>query len=264
MAAFGTHPPQGPWAVVAGASEGLGAAWVEALARRGLHVLAVARRPEPLERLAERVAAQHHVEVRTLAADLAEPDFTDRLAAAGSGLEIGTAVYNAAFSFTGFLLDHPPQDAQRLVDVNVRGPLALIHQLVPAMIERRRGTLVLMSSLAGNQGAPGLAAYAASKAFTTSLGESLHAELRPAGVDVLACVAGAVRTPGYAVTVGRDAPGTLDPDDVVEAALAGLGRTAVVTPGRVNKLATLVMRRLLPRATATAIMGRATKGFEAP
>ncbi len=264
MAAFRTHPPQGPWAVVGGASEGLGAAWVEALARRGLHVLAVGRRPEPLEQMAQRVAAKHDVEVRTLAADLGEPTFTEHLAAAASGLEIGTAVYNAAFSFTGFLLDHPPQQAQRLVDVNVRGPLALIYQLVPAMVERRRGTLVLMSSLAGNQGAPGLAAYAASKAFATSLAESLNAELRPAGVDVLACIAGAVRTPGYVATVGRDAPGTLDPDHVVEAALAGLGRTALVTPGGVNKLATVVMRRLLPRARATAIMGRATKGFGAP
>ena len=264
MALIRTHLPQGPWAVVAGASEGLGAAWVDALAGRGLHVLAVARRPEPLERMAQRVAAKHGVEVRTLAADLAAPGFTDRLAAAGSGLEIGTLVYNAAFSFTGFLLDQPAQDAQRVIDVNVRGPLTLIQQLVPAMIERRRGTLVLMSSLAGNQGAPGLAAYAASKAFTTSLAESLHAELRPAGVDVLACVAGAVRTPGYAATVGRDAPGTLDPDQVVEAALAGLGRAALVTPGGMNRFAGFVMRRLLPRAAATAIMGRATKGFEAP
>lgn len=264
MAAAGTHLPQGPWAVVAGASEGLGAAWAEALARRGLHILAVGRRPEPLEQTAQRLAAKYGVDVRTLAADLAEPGFTDRLAAASSGLEIGTAVYNAAFSFTGPLLDHPPLHTQRLVDVNVRGPLALIHQLVPAMIDRRRGTLILMSSLAGNQGAPGLAAYAASKAFVTSLAESLHAELRPVGVDVLACVAGAVRTPGYAATVGHDAPGTLDPDQVVEAALARLGRTALVTPGSTNKLASFVMRRLLPRAAATAVMGRASQGFEAP
>jgi short-subunit dehydrogenase len=248
---------------VAGASEGLGAAWVEALARRGVHVLAVARRPEPLERTARRVAERHDVEVRTVAADLAEPGFPDRLAAAGEGLEIGTVVHNAAFSFTGRLLDHPPQDAQRVVDVNVRAPLSLIHQFGPGMIARRRGTLVLMSSLAGNQGAPGLAAYAASKAFSTSLAESLNAELRPAGVDVLACVAGAVRTPGYAATVGRDAPGTLDPDQVVEAALAALGRTALVIPGAVNKLAAFTLRRVLPRATATAIMGRATKGFDA-
>src|SRR5436309_15948917 len=96
MAALRAHRPQGPWAVVAGGSEGLGAAWVEALARRGRHVLAVGRRPEPLEQMAQRLAAKYEIEVRTLAADLAEPDFTDRLAAAASGLEIGTAVYNAA------------------------------------------------------------------------------------------------------------------------------------------------------------------------
>lgn len=249
---------------MAGASEGLGAAWSEALARRGLNVLAVARRPEPLEQTARRLTDKYGVEVRALTADLAEPEFVDRLVAAGSGLEIGTVVYNAAFSFTGPLLDHSLKDAQRLVDVNVRGPLAVIHALVPAMVERRRGTLVLMSSLTGNQGGPGLAAYSASKAFITSLAESLHAELRPAGVDVLACVAGAVRTPGYVATVGHDAPGTLDPEQVVEAALAGLGRAALVTPGGTNKLAAFVMRRLLPRAAATAIMGRSVKGFDAP
>jgi len=109
-----------------------------------------------------------------------------------------------------------------------------------------------------------LAVSARTALRAVSRAESLHAELRPVGVDVLACVAGTVRTPGYAATVGRDAPGTLDPDQVVEAALAGLGRKALVTPGYANKLAAFTMLRLLPRATATAMMSRAVKGFDAP
>jgi short-subunit dehydrogenase len=246
----------GPWAVVAGASEGLGAAFAEALAGRGLNVVAVARREEPLEALARRVESAYEVDVRVVRADLADPGFPDVLAAATRDIEVGVGVYNAAFSFLAPLLDRPPEDALRVVDVNVRGPLLFVHGLAPAMVARGRGALVLMSSLAGNQGSPGLSAYAASKAFTTTLAEGLWGELAPAGVDVLACVAGAVRTPGYAGALRRDAPGTLDPAVVAEAALRALGRGPVVTPGATNRLASFAMRRLVPRRAAVRIMRR--------
>lgn len=196
------------------------------------------------------------MQVRTLAADLAEPGFPDQLTAVIDDIEVGTGVYNAAASFVAPLLSRPPGDAMRIVNVNVRGPLRFVHQLAPPMVQRRRGALILMSSLAGNQGSPGLAVYAASKAFTTTLAESLWAELRPHDVDVLACCAGAIRTPGFASALAKDAPGTLDPGEVAEAALAALGRGPVVTPGTTSKLASFAMRRLLPRRTAVAIMGR--------
>jgi short-subunit dehydrogenase len=202
------------------------------------------------------------VEVRTLCADLADPGFGASLAAATGDVEIGTGVYNAAFSFVAPLLSRPPEDAMRVVDVNVRGPLLFVHQLAPAMVRRGRGSLVLMSSLAGNQGTPRLSAYAASKAFTTTLAESLWAELKPDGIDVLACCAGAIRTPGYASVLTGEAPGTLDPAAVAEAALRALGRGPVVTPGATNKLASFAMRRLLPRRSAVAIMGRSLDGLE--
>lgn len=199
--------------------------------------------------------------MRPLVADLADPGFPAALAAATADVEVGIGVYNAAFSFVAPLLERPPGDALRVVDVNVRGPLLFVHQLAPAMVARGRGALVLMSSLAGNQGSPGLSAYAASKAFTTTLAEGLWAELAPAGVDVLACCAGAVRTPGYASELTRDAPGTLDPETVAVAALDGLGHGPVVTPGATNKVAAFAMRRLLPRRAAVAIMGRSLDGL---
>ncbi|MFL5844033.1 MAG: SDR family NAD(P)-dependent oxidoreductase [Solirubrobacteraceae bacterium] len=239
--------------MVAGASEGLGAAFVDALAARGVNVVAVARREEPLDALAARI---DRVEVRTLALDLADPAFPEALATATVGLEIGLGVYNAAFSFVAPLLSRPPADALRVVDVNVRGPLLFAHALAPAMVARGRGGLVLMSSLAGNQGSPGLAAYAASKAFTTSLAESLWGELEPSGVDVVGCLAGAIRTPGYAGASSGDAPGTLDPGQVAEAALGALGKGPVVVPGATNRVATFAMRRVLPRRAAVAIMRR--------
>jgi short-subunit dehydrogenase len=251
----------GAWAVVAGASEGLGAAFAEALARRGLGVVLVARRADVLESLASNLRAQCGVEVRTVACDLAAASFADRVADATRDIEVGVAVYNAAYSFVAPLFDRPLEDALRVVDVNVRGPLILLHTLVPSMIARGRGAAVLMSSIAGFQGAPRLAAYAASKAFNTVLGESLWAELAPAGIDVVASCAGAIRTPGYARALQKEAPGTLDASEVVDRTFAALGHGPLVVPGATNRLASHFMRRLLSRKQAIGIMGKSVKGL---
>ena len=248
----------GRWALVAGASEGLGAAFAEGLARRGCHVVAIARRAEPLEELATRLREAHEIEVRILALDLAGDAWPAQLRALAGELEIGVAVYNAAYSFVGPLLDRPLADATRVIDVNVMGPMQFVHALAPAMIARERGAIVLMSSLAGFQGSPRIAAYAASKAFITVLGESLWGELRPRGVDVLVSAAGAIRTPGYQKTAKKDAPGTLDPARVVELTLRAIGKGPMVVPGGVNKLARFFLGRLLTRRAAVGVMARNT------
>jgi hypothetical protein len=252
----------GPWAVIAGASEGLGAAFADALAARGLHLVLLARRAELLDTLASTLRAAHHIEVRPLACDLADPSFAASLAHVTGDLDVGVAVYNAAYSFVAPLFDRPLSDALRVVDVNVRAPLVFLHTLVPAMLTRGRGAVVLMSSLAGFQGSPKLAAYAASKAFNTVLGESLWAELAPKGVDVITSCAGAIRTPAYAKALQKEAPGTLDASEVAERTLAALGHGPVVIPGATNKLASQVLRRLLSRRSAIGIMGKSVSGLE--
>jgi hypothetical protein len=253
----------GQWAIIAGASEGLGAAFAKALAKRGQSLILLARRATVLEELAAGLAKAHGVEVRPMACDLADAGFADRIALATKGLEIGTAVYNAAYSYMGPLVERPLDEALKVVDVNIRGPIRFAHALVPPMIERKRGALVLMSSLAGFQGTPNLAAYASSKAFTTVLGESLWAELEPKGVHVVASAAGAIRTPNYLKSSkGKDAPGTLDADDVAEATLKALGHGPLVVPGGVNKLARFVLGRMLSRGAAVGIMASSTKNLE--
>ena len=147
-------------------------------------------------------------------------------------VEIGLLVYDAAFAPIGPFADADADDLARAVAVNVRSPLLLTKALTAPMIERGRGGVVLMSSLAGGQGGPHLATYAATKAFTTVLAEGLWWELRPRGVDVLVCSAGAIATPGYQAASGaKPAPGTLPPEAVAEAALKALGRRPVVIPG---------------------------------
>jgi short-subunit dehydrogenase len=247
----------GPWAVVAGASEGIGAAFATGLARRGLNLILAARRPEPLAALAERLP----VESVPVVADLSTKDGLAAVFSAAEGREVGTLVCNAAYAPVSNFLDLTPSRLETLLDLNCRAPLLLARHFLPGMVARGRGGIVVMSSLAGNQGAPGLAGYAASKAFGAVLAESLWAELRPTGVDVLTCTAGAVSTPGYHESMKRPAPGTVSAQTVAETALKALGRGPRTVPGAMMRVSSVLMSRVLPRRTAIQVIGRASSGL---
>jgi short-subunit dehydrogenase len=258
VSAAGFAGRYGPWALVAGASEGLGAAFATALAARGLRLVLVARRAEPLAALAARLPRSAG-EVVTVAADLAT---VDGLAAVGDAVgdrAIGLVVANAAYSPIGPFTGLDPSDTLRALDLNCRAPLLLAHRYLPQMAARGRGGMVIMSSLAGQQGSPPISVYAATKAFGAVLAEGLWYELRGAGVDVVACVAGAVATPNLAGAKARRAPGTLPPDRVVAAALGGLGHGPRVVPGALMKASAAVMSRLLPRRAAITVIARASR-----
>jgi len=251
----------GPVALVAGASEGIGAAFARQLATAGLHLVLVARRAHPLEVLADELRAGHGVDVRTLPCDLGDEAAADAIAEACRGLEIGLLVYNAAASSVGRFLDTPVATHLRSVHVNARGPVLLAHALGGPMARRGRGGIVLMSSLAAFQGTPFVASYGATKAFNLVLAEGLWSELKERGVDVLACCAGATLTPGYerATQVraeSRFAPKPQDPEGVAREALLALGRRPLVITGRGNRFASFVMRRIFSRRLAVATMAR--------
>ena len=173
--------------------------------------------------------------------------------------EIGLLIYNAAYSPLGAFFEQPLATKLKVLDVNCRGPLILTHEYAGAMRARGRGGVILMGSLAGMQGAPTLATYAASKAFDLILAESLWAELRDTGVDVLACVAGATRTPGFEANASAASGPVMEPSAVAEEALAALGWQPSLIPGVANRLATFVMSRL-PRRARVQIMRSALGG----
>jgi short-subunit dehydrogenase len=250
----------GPWALVAGASEGLGAAFARTLAERGLNLILVARRAEPLAAL----AASLPVQTLTVSTDLATVDGVDRVVRAAAGREVGLVVANAAYSPIGRFIDQDPELTRRAVDLNCRAPLELAHRFLPAMAARGRGGFIVMSSLAGLQGSPPISVYAATKAFGAILAEGLWAELRGTGVDVMTCVAGAVATPGLAGVKGRPAPGTLTPERVAQQALRGLGRGPRTVPGLTMRVSSALMSRLLPRRAAIAVIARASRDLAGP
>lgn len=251
----------GPWALVAGGSEGIGAAFAETLAARGLSLILAALPGEALAQAAAAARARG-AEVLEAPLDLAAPDAAERLAAIAGEREVGLLVYNAAFVPIGTFLGTPLADKLRALDVNCRGPLLLADRFGPAMAARGRGGIVLLSSLAGTCGAALMGTYAATKAFNHVLAEALWAELAARGVDVLALRPGATRTPGWLRS--RPAPGAvplpvLEPQEVVDAALAALGRGPSIIPGRWNRLAGLALARLLPRRVAVAMLSDAAR-----
>lgn len=251
----------GPYALVAGGSYGLGAAFAEGIARRGLNLVLLARQEDQLTATADRLKGEYDVDVIAIAADLTDVHgVKERLRRLE--VSIGLVVYDAAYAPIGRFEDVTEDQLARAVAVNVRAPLLLVKALSDAMIERGRGGIVLMSSLAGSQGSPNIAAYAATKAFNAVLAEGLWKELKPRGVDVLACLAGAILTPGYQDAAGaKPAPGTLEASQVAEQTLNALGKGPIVIPGAVNQVSRFILTRLLSRRAAIAIMAKNTGGL---
>ena len=226
----------GPWALVAGASEGVGLAYARAMAAHGLDVVLVARRRSVLDDVATDLREKHGVKTRALAIDLSEEDAAGRIADATTDLEIGMLMYCAGAdpNFAGFL-DTPIEAAEAMVRRNCLAPLRLCHRLAPPMVGRGRGGIILVSSGAGLVGARRMVAYASSKAFDLVMGEALWAELHDSGVDVLSLVLGVTDTPALrrllaergnlaSADDGIAIPGAAAPEDVVNEALAHLGK----------------------------------------
>ena len=250
----------GLWSIVAGASEGLGAAYAEELAARGLNLVLMARRAELLQSLASNLSTKYNVETKIIPLDLSAADAVEQIAENTKDLEIGLLVYNAAFSAIGPFLERPVEDHIKEINTNAYTPLKLIYLFAERMLARGRGGIVLMSSLSAFQGSAYISTYAATKAFNIVLAEGLWEEWRERGVDVLVCVSGAVKTPNYVASEPEQTGGlgdmTMTPDKVVREALNALGKGPYVIPGRMNRISSFVMRHLLPRKMAIKFMGR--------
>lgn len=249
----------GPYALVAGASEGLGEAFARALAKRGLNLILIARRREKLAALSEALRLEYGVDVQFADLDLGNLTAL-REYVAGLEARIGLLVYNAAYAPILPFDKVNEMQLETVVDVNVRAPLLLSKMLSQPMIERQKGGILLMSSLAGLQGSPGISAYSASKAFNIILAGSLWGELRTKGIDVTAVCAGAITTPGYRRAKNKkNAPGTLNASAVAERSLKALGKGPIYVPGFVNKVAHLFLGRLLPGKAAISLMQHQTE-----
>jgi short-subunit dehydrogenase len=254
----------GPWAVVLGASEGLGEAFAAGVAARGVNVVVAARRRDLLGRVADGISNTHDVQTRTVTLDLGDPEFLGDLRSATEGLEVGLVVYNATGVYTGEFQDQAVYSMRSMVAINCLGPLVVCEHFGRAMIARGRGGVVLMSSGAGFAGCPYNATYAASKAFDLVLGESLWAEWRHDGVDVMSVIGPAMDTPSYRASMPPEVlamtPPAMAPDLVVEEVLDALGSCPSFVPGQANR-ELLAALGALPRVQQVDSMAAAHAGF---
>jgi short-subunit dehydrogenase len=218
----------GPWAVVAGASEGIGAAFCRRLAAAGVNLFLVARRPGPLGELDRDLKASHGIQTVVVSLDLGVGGAEAQLFEATTGHEIGLLIYNAgADDHNVRFLDAAPEDWAAMVRRNCMVPTLAAHHYLRAMVARGRGGIILVTSGAAWAGGAGLATYGATKAFDLVLGESLWAEYRDDGVDVLSLVVGPTDTPAFQRSLARHGvtrtAGLADPDEVAAAGLQHLG-----------------------------------------
>jgi short-subunit dehydrogenase len=235
----------GEWAIVTGASDGIGREFALSLAEAGFRLVLVARRENALAKVADEIRARFGGEARVLPLDLAHPDAVDELAIATVSLDVGLLVAAAGFGTSGRFVDAPLDEELAMIDVNCRAVAALAHVFGKRFAKQRRGGLVLMSSLLAFQGVPRAANYAATKAYVQSLAEGLRAELAPFGVDVVASAPGPIRS-GFADRAAMKMSMAQTPDVVARTTLAALGRWGTVRPGWLSKLLEWSLA-LLPR-----------------
>ncbi len=248
----------GPWALITGASSGIGEEFARQLAARGLSLVLAARRKERLDALAEGLVRAHGVEVRVVAIDLARRDFLPEIEQATQGIDVGLLVNNAGFGDKGRFLDSDIARQLEMLDVNCRASLVLAHAFGRKMVAHHRGGIIFTSSTAAFQGTPFTSHYAATKGWGLQLAEGLACELRSEGVDVLALCPGPTDTEGprrTGVDPAKIPVKMMATQPVVAAALKGLGKKAIVIPGVVNNVAYAAVR-LAPRSFAAETAGR--------
>lgn len=245
----------GPWAVVTGASSGIGREIARHLARSEVNVVLVARRLSQLEEVGRELTSELGVEYRAVQSDLSVDGFFEQVDEATKDLDVGLFVGNAGFASPGELWTIDSVDLLRAVHLKVNANLSLVHHFTRKLVSRGRGGLLLTSSIGGLNGVPYVSNTAAVEAYVLTLGEGLHAELKPLGIHVTVLMPGPTLTESMAKMGVDPSEMPMKPMAADRVAAEGLralqANRATHIPGRMNRL----MSRLMPRAIATTMMG---------
>jgi hypothetical protein len=252
----------GPWALVTGASAGIGAEFARQLSEKGLNLVLVARRRQRLEDLARDLESRNKVQVRIVTVDLSQPDFLPTILSVTNSIEIGLLVNNAGFGLAGHLIEHELEKELQLLDVNCRAPLVLTHVFGRQMAQRKRGGIIFVSSVSAYIATPFEASYAASKVYELFLAESLGYEFKKKGVDMLALCPGSTDTEFHEIAGSRPVA-AMAVEPVVRLALKKLGKTSVAIPGWHNRLLVYLLK-FTPRRVHTYFAGKVMGNLVAP
>jgi uncharacterized protein len=252
----------GTWGLVAGAAEGLGKAFSESMARRGMNMILVDRQEEKLYDTASFLEDTCGIKTKKLLIDLSEISNLTNIFESIEDIDCRLLVYNAAYGPVKPFVDHSTDELDYCINLNSRMPLLLVYHFIKNQSPGTTAGVILLSSLAGLFGTNLVAAYGATKAFNYNLAEALYHEFRGSGIDVMACCAGATDTPNYRNTkpqYGLIRPLVARPEQVAESTLNQLGKKGLYIPGWGNRLMFAAMSGFLPRKAASHIMNRTMK-----
>ncbi len=251
---------RGKWALITGASAGIGWAFAEQLAAGGTHLVLTARRKSRLDDLAAKLSSLHQVKVDTFAADLAQPGAPDAIYTytKGKGIGVELLINNAGFGAHGEFRKMELARQREMVQVNVSAVLHLTHLFLPPMIERRSGGILIVASTAGFQGVPYIATYAATKGFDLLFAEGLAEEVRKYGVRVCALCPGSTESEFHEVAK-QTTHGPRKKESAEKVARVGLealaGGKSYVISSLHNYLSTH-SQRLVPRRIVNRMAGK--------
>ena len=251
----------GPWALVTGASSGMGATFARQLAGRRLNLVLVARRTGRLQEISKELEHKNSIQTRVVSADLSRDDFMPTLQEVTKELEINLLVNNAGMEITGDFLSNDLPAELDMLHLNCRAALILTYHYGKIMQERRRGGIIFLASIVGFAGIPVWSHYAATKGYNLLFAEGLAEEITKDGVDVLTLCPGLTRTEMLQFTPFGQFM-SMDAEAVVRVALRSLGRKRRVTAGLRNKLIVL-STRFQPRLMNTKIFRTVMKHSQA-
>lgn len=247
------------WALITGASSGIGRAMAISLAQAGYRTMLVARQAGALSAVAGEIEGLGAPSPMVVAADLSTGSGRADVASAIDGRDVRVAVLAAGFGLSGPFNGVDRESEKSMLEVNCTAVVELSHRLSEQMRQQGRGTIVLFGSLVGWQGVPMSATYAATKAFVQSLGEALAVELAPSGVNVLCCAPGPVHS-GFAARANMVVSAGDDADSVAQSIMRNLSKRGTIVPGRFGKFLTTSLSTL-PRSLRVRIMGRIMSGM---
>ena len=242
----------GPYALVTGASEGIGRSFAEELAKEGFEVILVARRTELLDELAKSLEEKYGVMCPVISADLTEPEDLEDFFQKIKNLDIGLFVCNAGFGTAGNFLDSELSTELNMLSLNCATLTVTTHYFGNKFRQKGKGGIILLSSIVALQGVARSAHYSATKAYVHTLGEALQVEWQGSGVDLLIVAPGPVET-GFASRSKMDLGNAASPDTVARESLAALGHKKVVRPGLLAKTLAFALSTV-PRWAKVKIM----------
>jgi len=248
----------GNWAIVTGASSGIGLELATQLAGSGFNLILNARNEERLKN-AEQQLKSNGIQIKLVVADVAESDGVEKIILASKGLDVGLLINNAGYGTSGLFVDTSLHAEINMLRVNCEAVLSLTHYFSQKFKQQKRGGIIFLSSLVAFQGVPFAANYAATKAYIQSFAEALAVELKPYCVDVLAAAPGPVES-GFGQRANMKMSNSISPDKLGVPILKALGKQANVIPGLLSKVLVYSLR-IVPRFVKIKIMQSVMGGF---